>query len=163
MESKTGMWLKINETEHQITSSPDTPLLWVLRDDLELTGTKYSCGIGICGSCTVLVDGKPVRSCVTPVSSVEGKAITTIEGISTDNSHPLQQAWEAQQVPQCGYCQSGQILTAIALLNSNSSPTDEEIKQAMSSVLCRCGTYPRIQQAIKQAADRLREQGNDRT
>jgi isoquinoline 1-oxidoreductase subunit alpha len=154
------MWLKINETECQIASAPDTPLLWVLRDDLALTGTKYSCGIGICGSCTVLVDGKPVRSCVTPVSSVEGKAITTIEGISTDNSHPLQQAWEAQQVPQCGYCQSGQILTAIALLNSNNSPTDAQIEQAMSSVLCRCGTYPRIKQAIKQAADSLRTQGN---
>ena len=153
------MLLKINNTEHTVTASSDTPLLWVLRDNLNLTGTKYSCGIGICGNCTVLVDGNPVRSCITPIASVEGKAITTIEGVSEENSHPVQQAWVSLQVPQCGYCQSGQILTAIALLSGNDNPTDDDIDRAMSTVLCRCGTYPRIRQAIRQAAAALRAEG----
>lgn len=156
------MQLKINQTEHQIDLPPDTPLLWAIRDELGLTGSKYGCGIGLCGSCTVLVDGNPVRSCITPISGLEGKAIVTIEGISEDNSHPVQQAWENLQVPQCGYCQSGQILTAIALLSRNTAPTDRDIDQAMSSVICRCGTYPRIRQAIKQAAERIRTEGGGR-
>jgi isoquinoline 1-oxidoreductase alpha subunit len=153
------MKLNINQTEHLITADPDTPLLWVLRDELALTGTKYGCGIGVCGSCTVLVDGKPVRSCVTPIARVEGRRITTIEGVSQDNSHPVQRVWEALQVPQCGYCQSGQILSAIALLEEQAEPSDEAIDQAMSGVLCRCGTYPRIRQAIKQAASERRDAG----
>jgi isoquinoline 1-oxidoreductase alpha subunit len=153
------MKLNINQTEHLITADPDTPLLWVLRDELALTGTKYGCGIGVCGSCTVLVDGKPVRSCITPIARVAGSQITTIEGVSQDNSHPVQRAWEALQVPQCGYCQSGQILSAIALLEEQAEPSDEAIDQAMSGVLCRCGTYPRIRQAIKQAASERRDAG----
>jgi isoquinoline 1-oxidoreductase alpha subunit len=148
------MKLEINNSIHDIDVSSDTPLLWVLRDHLNLTGTKYSCGIGICGSCTVLIDGVPVRSCVTPVSKLEGKKIVTIEGVSEDNTHPVQAAWEAFQVPQCGYCQSGQILSAIALLNKTEHPTDNEIDQAMSGVLCRCGTYPRIRKAIKSIAQK---------
>ena len=152
------MKLTVNQTEYLIQSDPDTPLLWVLRDELALTGTKYGCGIGVCGSCTVLVDGKALRSCTTPVSRLEGRRITTIEGVSEDNSHPVQRAWEALQVPQCGYCQSGQILSAIALLASDRQPSDEAIDQAMSGVLCRCGTYPRIREAIKRAAA---EQQND--
>jgi isoquinoline 1-oxidoreductase alpha subunit len=154
------MKLNINQAEHPITAEPDTPLLWVLRDELALTGTKYGCGIGICGSCIVLVDGKPVRSCVTPISQVVGRRITTIEGVSPDNSHPVQRAWEALQVPQCGYCQSGQILSTIALLEAQTNPDDEAIDQAMSGVLCRCGTYPRIRQAIKQAASERRDAGD---
>ncbi|MCU7845675.1 MAG: (2Fe-2S)-binding protein [Candidatus Thiodiazotropha sp. (ex Monitilora ramsayi)] len=148
------MKININQTVHDIDIDPDTPLLWVLRDHLDLTGTKYGCGIGVCGSCTVLVDGLPVRSCITPTSEVEDQEILTIEGVSNDNSHPVQQAWEDIQVPQCGYCQSGQILTAIALLNNNKRPSDRDIDQAMSGVLCRCGTYPRVRQAIKMAADK---------
>ncbi|MCU7809904.1 MAG: (2Fe-2S)-binding protein [Candidatus Thiodiazotropha sp. (ex Notomyrtea botanica)] len=150
------MRIKINQTEYDIHVDQDTPLLWVLRDHLNLTGTKYGCGIGTCGSCTVLVDGNPVRSCITPVSNFDGKEIITIEGLSSDNSHPVQQAWEALQVPQCGYCQSGQILSAIALLNKKIDPSDSDIDQAMSGVICRCGTYPRIRKAIKQAAANLR-------
>lgn len=152
------MKLRINQSDYTVKADPDTPLLWVLRDELALTGTKYGCGIGVCGSCTVLVDGRPVRSCVTPISQLEDRQITTIEGISKDNSHPVQKAWEALQVPQCGYCQSGQILTAVALLEQVTEPSDEEIDQAMSGVICRCGTYPRIRQAIKlAAADRQRQ------
>jgi len=151
------MKLKINQTEYGIESDPDTPLLWVLRDELSLTGTKYGCGIGVCGSCTVLVDGRPVRSCITPVARLEGRGITTIEGLSVDNSHPVQQAWEALQVPQCGYCQSGQILTAVALLDEQAEPDDEAIDRALSGVLCRCGTYPRVRQAIRLAASRRRK------
>lgn len=157
------MLLKINHTEHQLTLPSDTPLLWALRDALNLTGTKFGCGIGVCGSCTVLIDGNPVRSCVTPISKVEGKEIITIEGISSDNSHPVQKAWEEQQVPQCGYCQSGQILTTIAMLNRNSEPADKDIDEAMSSVICRCGTYPRIRKAIKQAAEEMRNKKLDIT
>lgn len=144
--------LQVNGKEHEIKVDPAMPLLWALRDMLGLTGTKYSCGISTCGACTVLVEGKPVRSCVTPVSAVSGKAITTIEGLSHDRSHPVQQAWLEEQVPQCGYCQSGQIMAAVALLNQKPSPTEAEIDQAMSGILCRCGTYPRIRKAIQRAA-----------
>jgi len=126
--------------------------LWVLRDHVGLTGTKYGCGIAVCGACTVLLDGQPVRSCVTPVSSVSGKHITTIEGLSPDRRHPVQQAWIAEDVPQCGYCQSGQILAAVALLKAKPHPTDADIDEAMGSLLCRCGTYVRIRSAIKKAA-----------
>jgi isoquinoline 1-oxidoreductase alpha subunit len=144
--------LKINGQPREIAMAPDTPLLWVLRDGLKLTGTKYGCGIAVCGSCVVLVDGKPVRSCVVSAAEVTGKSIITIEGLSEDNSHAVQRAWIEQQVPQCGYCQSGQILTAAALLERNPSPSDSDIEQAMSEVLCRCGTYPRIRVAVRQAA-----------
>jgi aerobic-type carbon monoxide dehydrogenase small subunit (CoxS/CutS family) len=144
--------LNINGQSREVTMESDTPLLWVLRDGLKLTGTKFGCGIAVCGSCVVLVDGRPVRSCVTPVSTVIGKQITTIEGLSDDNSHAVQQAWIEEQVPQCGYCQSGQILTAAALLERNPQPTEAEIEAAMSEVLCRCGTYPRIRTAVKKAA-----------
>ena len=127
-------------------------MLWVLRDNLGLTGTKFSCGIGQCGACTVLIDGEPTRSCVTLISQVEGQAITTIEGLSTDGSHPVQKAWLEDHVTQCGYCQPGQILNAVALLEKNPNPSDEEIDAAMQNVLCRCGTYQRIRRAIHTAA-----------
>lgn len=143
--------LNVNGQSHELAMEPDTPLLWALRDGLKLTGTKFGCGIAVCGSCVVLVDGKPVRSCVTPVSTVTGKSITTIEGLSSDSSHPVQKAWIAEEVPQCGYCQSGQILTAAALLDRNPRPTEAEIEAAMSDVLCRCGTYPRIRTAVNKA------------
>jgi aerobic-type carbon monoxide dehydrogenase small subunit (CoxS/CutS family) len=143
--------LTVNGQRHDVDMEPDTPLLWVLRDGLQLTGTKFSCGIAVCGACVVLVDGKPVRSCITPVSAVAGKAITTIEGLSPDRSHPIQQAWIEQEVPQCGYCQSGQILTAAALLEKNPDPTPADIEEVMSEVLCRCGTYPRIRSAVLKA------------
>ena len=145
--------LQINGKQHQLDADPAMPLLWALRDLLGLTGTKYSCGISMCGACTVLVEGKPLRSCVTPVSAVSGKAITTIEGLSEDRSHPVQQAWLEEQVPQCGYCQSGQIMSAVALLNSKPQPTDADIDTAMSGVLCRCGTYQRIRRAIHRAVE----------
>ncbi len=144
--------LLVNGRQHQVKADPAMPLLWVLRDLLGLTGTKYSCGISQCGACTVLVDGKPLRSCATPVSTVAGKQITTIEGLSADRSHPVQEAWIEEQVPQCGYCQSGQILTAVALLARKPRPTDADIDAAMSGILCRCGTYPRIRRAIRRAA-----------
>ena len=133
----------------------DTPLLWVIREHANLTGTKFGCGIGLCGACTVHVEGRATRSCITPVSLVEGAAITTIEGLSADNSHPLQKAWVACQVPQCGYCQSGQIMQAAALLKDKPHPTDEEISQGMNGNLCRCMAYVRIRKAIKLAATRL--------
>jgi isoquinoline 1-oxidoreductase alpha subunit len=144
--------LLINGKQQEVDVEADTPLLWVLRDHVGLTGTKYGCGIAVCGACTVLVDGQPVRSCVTPVSSVSGKHITTIEGLSPDRRHPVQQAWIAEDVPQCGYCQSGQILSAVALLKAKPHPTDADIDEAMGSLLCRCGTYVRIRRAIKKAA-----------
>ncbi|HET8823630.1 MAG TPA: (2Fe-2S)-binding protein [Terriglobales bacterium] len=144
--------LRINGQEKKVDVSPDTPLLWVLRDTLSLTGTKFGCGAGLCGACTIHMDGKPTRSCITPVSAAAGAKITTIEGLSTDRSHPLQQAWIAEQVPQCGYCQSGQIMTAAALLSRTANPSDEQINQAMSGNLCRCGTYERIRRAIHRAA-----------
>lgn len=144
--------LEINGAQRELDMDPDTPLLWAIRDGLQLTGTKYGCGIAQCGACIVLVDGQPVRSCVTPVSSVSNKQITTIEGLSSDRSHPVQQAWIDNEVPQCGYCQSGQILATVALLASNPQPTDADIDDALRDVLCRCGTYPRIRKAIKLAA-----------
>jgi len=144
--------LNINGQSHSITSDDDTPLLWVLRDELKLTGSKFSCGIGACGACTVLMNGEPTRSCVLPVSAVGNATITTIEGLSKDRSHPVQQAWIAENVPQCGYCQSGMILTAAALLKKNPHPTDADIDGAMTN-LCRCGTYDRIRKAIHKAAN----------
>lgn len=144
--------LSVNGQEHRVDVATDMPLLWVLRDVLGLTGTKYGCGIGVCGSCTVHLDGEAQQSCVVPLSGVAGRQITTIEGLSTGGRHPLQEAWIAGKVSQCGYCQPGQIMTAAALLAQNSSPTDSDIDIAMSGSLCRCGTYQRIRQAIRQAA-----------
>ncbi|GJM29457.1 MAG: (2Fe-2S)-binding protein [Cyclobacteriaceae bacterium] len=144
---------RINGQNKQVDVDPTMPLLWVLRDYLGLTGTKYSCGIAICGACTVHIDGNQARSCVLPVSAVEGKEITTIEGLSADNDHPVQKAWIEQQVPQCGYCQSGQIMAAASLLENNPNPSEEEIVQTMDTVLCRCGAYPRIKKAIKRASE----------
>ncbi|HFB66258.1 MAG TPA: (2Fe-2S)-binding protein [Aeromonadales bacterium] len=149
------MKLTVNDKQVAITAEADMPLLWVLRDLLSLTGTKFGCGGGYCGACTVHVDGKPVRSCLLPVSAAEGKKITTIEGLSKDNNHPLQQAWKEQIVPQCGYCQSGQLMSAAALLAQNKKPTDDDIDTAMSGNLCRCGTYPRIKKAITEAAKKM--------
>ena len=143
--------LTVNDTTHQVDVEPETPLLWVLRDTLGLTGTKYGCGIEQCGACTVLIRGAPFRSCGLTVGEVAGKQIQTIEGLSADNTHPVQQAWITEQVPQCGYCQSGQILSAVSLLSKNTDPTDKDIDRAMSN-LCRCGTYPRIRKAVKRAA-----------
>ena len=147
--------LSVNGKQHALDISPDTPLLWVLRDRLGLTGTKFGCGIALCGACTVHLDGKPARSCVTPISAAAGKKVTTIEGLSADANHPLQKAWIAEQVPQCGYCQSGQIMSAAALLTKNPRPGDEEIDAAMSGNICRCGTYQRIRRAIHRAANTL--------
>ncbi len=144
--------LTVNNQQRDLDVEPQMPLLWVLRDILGLTGTKYGCGIALCGACTVLVDGVPIRSCTTLVSAVEGKNVTTIEGLSPDNSHVVQQAWIAEDVPQCGFCQSGQILAATALLASTPNPTDEDIDKAMAPILCRCGTYQRIRRAIHRAA-----------
>lgn len=144
--------LTVNKVEKTVDVDPDTPLLWVLRDVLNYTGTKYGCGMGLCGACTVHLDGRATRSCLTSASAAEGKAITTIEGLSPDGSHPVQVAWEALDVPQCGYCQAGQIMSAAALLARTPHPTDAEIDAAMTGNLCRCGTYPRIRQAIHEAA-----------
>ncbi len=144
--------LTVNGTKHAVDVAPDTPLLWVLRDTLRLTGTKFGCGVAQCGACTVLSDGEAIRSCVTPVSQAVGHPITTIEGLSADGSHPVQRAWTAEEVPQCGYCQSGQILNAVALLARKPSPTDADIDAAMGDILCRCGTYNRIRRAIHRAA-----------
>jgi aerobic-type carbon monoxide dehydrogenase small subunit (CoxS/CutS family) len=144
--------LRINGSERKVDVVPETPLLWVLRDTLELTGTKFGCGAGLCGACTVHVDGAPVRSCSTPVSQVVAKNITTIEGLSPQGAHPLQLAWIEEQVPQCGYCQSGQIMSAAALLQHSPHPTRDEIVDYMSAHICRCGTYPRILRAIERAS-----------
>jgi isoquinoline 1-oxidoreductase alpha subunit len=144
--------LKINGREAKVEVPDDVPLLWVIREELGLCGTKFGCGMALCGACTVHLDGQPTRSCVTPVSAADGKEITTIEGLSADCSHPLQQAWIKENVPQCGYCQSGQIMSAAALLKSKPTPTDEDITSAMGGNLCRCGTYGRIRLAIKRAA-----------
>jgi isoquinoline 1-oxidoreductase alpha subunit len=145
--------LRINGQDKQVDVPEDMPLLWVLRDRLDLTGTKFGCGIGSCGACTVHLDGVAVRSCQTPAVAAAGRAITTIEGLSADGSHPVQQAWIEAQVPQCGYCQSGQIMSAAALLATNPNPSDTDIDTAMSGNLCRCGTYQRIRKAIHRAAE----------
>ncbi len=142
--------LDVNGKKHEISVAADTPLLWVLREHLQLTGTKFGCGEGICGSCTVHIDGEPTRTCITPVSEVEGKKIVTIEGVSED--HPVKRAWLTEEVSQCGYCQPGQIMTAAALLDKKKAPTDSDIDSAMGNNLCRCGTYPRIRKAIREAA-----------
>ena len=144
--------LKVNRKDCTVDVGPDTPLLWVLRESLGLTGTKFGCGMAQCGACTVHLDGEAVRSCVTPVSRALGREITTIEGLQPDLGHPLQQAWVAEDVPQCGYCQSGQIMAAAVLLRENPSPTDEDIDDAMAGNICRCGTYQRIRRAIHLAA-----------
>ena len=151
--------LNINGQAHTLDVPSDMPLLWTLRDILNLTGTKYSCGIGVCGTCTVLVNGIPMRSCVMPAISMAGTEITTIEGLDPAGNHPLQKAWNDEDVPQCGYCQGGQILTASALLKRNPNPGDQDIDAAMAGVLCRCGTYSRIRKAIKRAAKYSAEQG----
>lgn len=145
--------LKINKKEYQVDVDPSTPMLWVLRDHLNLLGTKYGCGIAQCGACTIHLDGNAVRSCITFVDSVGDKEITTIEGLSENGDHPVQQAWLEHDVAQCGYCQSGQIMSATALLNQNPHPSDEEIETAMNGNICRCGTYVRIKEAIKTAAN----------
>jgi aerobic-type carbon monoxide dehydrogenase small subunit (CoxS/CutS family) len=144
--------LNVNRKDYTVAVQPDTPLLWVIRDEIGLTGTKYGCGISVCGACTVHVDGKAVRSCRTHVSDVVGKEITTIEGLSADGNHPVQKAWIEEDVPQCGYCHSGQIMTAAALLAENPTPSDEDIDEAMSNNICRCGTYQRIRSAIHRAS-----------
>lgn len=148
--------LKINGREYQTDASPDTPLLWILRDHLGLLGTKYSCGMAMCGACTVHVNGEATRSCVLPVSSVSAAKITTIEGLSEKGDHPVQEAWNEIDVPQCGYCQAGQMMTAAAFLKSNPKPTLEEIESAMSSNLCRCGTYHRIKEAVQLASTKMK-------
>lgn len=147
-----GMKLDINGTVREVEASGDMPLLWVLRDLLQLSGTKYGCGMAQCGACTVHLDGKPVRSCITPVSTVGERKVTTIEGLSSDGSHPVQKAWAEADVVQCGYCQSGQIMTAVALLKEKPEPTDADIDAALSGNICRCGTYERVRQAVRIAA-----------
>jgi len=146
----------LNGSAVSVQSEPDTPLLWVIRDEIGLTGTKFGCGKAQCGSCTVHVNGSAVRACQTPVSSVSGKKVATVESLSADNSHPLQKAWIKHQVPQCGYCQSGQLMSAAALLSKNKNPSDGDIDAAMAGNLCRCGTYNRVRAAVKDAAAEMR-------
>ncbi len=145
--------LNVNGASRELDADPEMPLLWALRDLLKLTGTKYGCGKALCGACTVHMDGQPIRACVTPVSAVAGKKITTIEGLSADGDHPVQRAWIELDVVQCGWCQSGQVLAAAALLEANNNPSDADIDAAMDGNICRCGTYPRIRAAIKRAAE----------
>ena len=146
--------INVNGENQEVEAVPNTPLLWVLRDNLNLTGTKYGCGMAQCGACTVHLDGTAVRSCSTPVSSIGNKKVTTIEGLSTGETlHPVQQAWMEENVPQCGYCQTGQIMSAVALLDKNPTPSDQDIEMAMSGNICRCGTYERIRKAIKKASN----------
>ena len=145
--------LKVNKKTYQVDVDPDTPMLWVLRDHLQLTGTKFGCGVAQCGACTIHLNGEAVRSCITFVSEVGDKEITTIEGLSENGDHPVQKAWLEEDVAQCGYCQPGQIMTATALLNKNPHPSDQEIEEAMTGNICRCGTYTRIKKAIKTAAN----------
>ena len=147
---------QVNGKAVSANAEPDTPLLWVIRDELGMTGTKFGCGLALCGACTVHVNGKPVRSCQTSLSSVAGQKVSTIESLSTNNTHPLQVAWIKHDVPQCGYCQSGQLMSAAALLSTNKNPSDSDIDAAMSGNVCRCGTYPRIRAAIKDAASTMR-------
>jgi isoquinoline 1-oxidoreductase alpha subunit len=149
---------KVNDKPVELQIDPQTPLLWVLREQLGLTGTKFGCGMALCGACTVHVDGTAVRSCVTPVKAVAGRQVRTIEGLSTDRSHPIQRAWLQVQVPQCGYCQPGQMMSAAALLSVNSNPSDSDIDDAMAGNLCRCGTYARIRKAIHMAAEMTRSE-----
>ncbi|WP_214448049.1 (2Fe-2S)-binding protein [Flavihumibacter rivuli] len=149
--------LTINNKSHTIDADPQMPLLWAIRDFIGLKGTKFGCGIAQCGACTVLLEGNPIRSCSTPVTAASGKKITTIEGLSENIDHPVQQAWIELQVPQCGYCQSGQIMSAVALLKRNPNPTDAQIDAAMQGNLCRCGTYPRIRSAIHRAAELMKK------
>lgn len=151
--------LTINGKTQEVDVAEDTPLLWALRDALGLTGTKFGCGMALCGACTVHIDGVATRSCVTPVSAVSGKPVTTIEGLSANRSHPVQQAWMEIDVPQCGYCQSGQIMSAAALLSKNAKPSDDDIDAAMAGNICRCGTYPRIRKAIHRAAELTGKEG----
>ncbi len=146
------MRLKVNGIAHDFNGDPEMPLLWFLRDELQLTGSKFGCGEGLCGACTVHVNGEALRSCSTAMKNMQGKTVTTIEGLSANGDHPVQTAWEAANVPQCGYCQSGQIMQAAALLKSKPNPTDNEIDSAMQGNICRCGTYQRIREAIKSAA-----------
>jgi isoquinoline 1-oxidoreductase alpha subunit len=150
------MRINVNGESHETNVPDETPLLWVVREEMGKTGTKFGCGMGLCGACTCLADGQAIRSCVTPVASVQGKKLTTIEGLSPDGNHPLQQAWREINVVQCGYCQSGQLMSAAALLAQKSSPTDQDIDDAMAGNICRCGTYDRIRAAIKRAAEILR-------
>ena len=149
--------LNVNGKSVNVKAEADTPLLWVIRDEVGLTGTKFGCGAGLCGACTVQLDGAPVRSCQTPVSAAAGKKITTIESLSRNNTHPLQKAWIVHDVPQCGYCQSGQLMSAQALLTTNKNPSDADIDAAMSGRCCRCGTYGRVKAAIKTAAAEMRK------
>jgi len=151
--------ITVNGKQQQVDAESDTPLLWALRENLGLTGTKFGCGIAQCGACTVHLDGQAIRSCITPIGSVKGKRITTIEGLSANGSHPLQKAWIAEEVPQCGYCQSGQIMSAAALLSAKPKPSDADIDAAMAGNICRCGTYQRIRRAIHRAAGNLAQGG----
>lgn len=150
--------LTVNGVSHDIDADADTPLLWVLRDHLSLSGTKYGCGMALCGACTVHVEGVPARACVLPLKALEGKSITTIEGLSKDRGHAVQRAWMEIDVPQCGYCQSGQIMSAAALLGSNPTPSDADIDAALAGNICRCGTYVRIRKAVHRASELLREE-----
>ncbi|MFT7559003.1 MAG: isoquinoline 1-oxidoreductase alpha subunit [Flavobacteriales bacterium] len=147
--------ITINGSEHTIDVDESMPLLWFLRDHLEYTGTKYGCGLGLCGACTVHIDGRATRSCIIPIGSLAGKSITTIEGLSENGDHPLQKAWIANKVPQCGYCQAGQIMNAASFLATNATPSEQEIESAMQGNICRCGTYQRIKKAIGEAASEL--------
>ena len=149
------MKVTINKNTIDYDGDPAMPLLWFIRDDLKMTGTKFSCGMALCGACTVHIDGEPTRSCQLPMSAIQGKTVTTIEGLSKDASHPVQEAWREHNVPQCGYCQSGQMMQAAALLSKNANPSDEDIESYMSGNICRCGTYPRIRAAIKTAAGKV--------
>jgi isoquinoline 1-oxidoreductase alpha subunit len=146
------MQIRVNGVMREFAGDPNTPLLWYVRDELELTGTKFGCGIGACGACTVHLDGSAVRACLTPVSAAQGKSVTTIEGLSPDGNHPVQRAWRSHNVPQCGYCQSGQIMQAASMLAATASPTDAQIDQGMRGNICRCGTYMRIREAVRAAA-----------
>ncbi len=147
--------LKINGQSHSVEANPETPVLWVLRDHLELLGTKYGCGIGQCGTCTIHLNGEPVKSCSITIAQIDGKSIVTIEGLSENGTHPVQEAWKEIDVPQCGYCQAGQIMTASAFLNKNSNPSNQEIREAMHGNICRCASYNRIEIAVAKAAKTL--------